>query len=213
MAAETPEVLYVFDAYCGWCWGFSATLGAFREANRGRIPFRVISGGLFVGPRRQPIGRFAFIGGANERIAALTGAEFGPGYEDMLRHGTLVLDSEGAAAGFAALREQAPERAVELAAAMQRIFFVEGRSLSELSTFAAIAGAEQLDASNILSVLTSGEGETMASGDFAEARALGADAFPALLVRLPGGVVRLPGVGATPEELTRRLDAALARTQ
>jgi putative protein-disulfide isomerase len=208
--ANDIEVLYVFDAYCGWCYGFGPTLRAFFEANRGRVPFRVVSGGLFVGSNRVPIGRLGFIGDANRRIADLTGVAFGPAYEDVLREGMLVLDSEAAAAGFAALREQAPERAVELSEAMQRAFFAEGHSLSDPATFAAIADAEGLDASRLPGRLENPESAAWARADFALARQLGVRAFPTLLVRRGNRLVALPGVGATAERLTRQLDSILA---
>lgn len=48
-------VLYVGDAYCGWCYGFGPRLHEVEAANRGRIAFRVISGGLFVGDRLSDV--------------------------------------------------------------------------------------------------------------------------------------------------------------
>src|SRR5689334_21940938 len=118
--ATTREVVYVFDGYCGWCYGFDETLLEFWRANRDRVPFRVISGGLFVGTRKPALRSLGFIREANKRVTEYTGAQFGPAFDALLDDGSLILDSEAAAAGFAALRAQAPERAVELAAAMQR---------------------------------------------------------------------------------------------
>lgn len=46
-------VVYVMDAYCGWCWGFSERLGEFEAANRHRVPFTAISGGAS-GPSPSP---------------------------------------------------------------------------------------------------------------------------------------------------------------
>ena len=46
---ESILVTYAFDAYCGWCWGFSPTLLEFAAMNRDRIRLRVLSGGLFIG--------------------------------------------------------------------------------------------------------------------------------------------------------------------
>src|SRR4051812_27993903 len=113
ISTTTREVVYVFDGYCGWCYGFDETLVAFWRANRERVPFRVISGGLFTGPHKPPIGTLTFIREANERVTEYTGARFGAAFDAVLRDGSLVLDSEAAAAGFAALRAQAPDRAVE----------------------------------------------------------------------------------------------------
>ena len=67
------ELVYVFDAYCGWSYGFSATL---REVTSTppRLPVEVVSGGLFTGARRVPIREFGYVQGANAQITELTGA-------------------------------------------------------------------------------------------------------------------------------------------
>jgi putative protein-disulfide isomerase len=205
----TAEVLYVFDGYCGWCYGFDETLIAFWRATRDRVPFRVISGGLFTGSNKPRLGTLGFIRDANARVTQYTGARFGDGFDAVLRDGSLVLDSDGAAAGFAALRAQAPERAVELAAAMQRAFYLDGRSLSDPDTFVDLARACGLDSAPVRDFMTGPDGGLAAAEDFALARALGARSFPTLLVARDGALVPLPRIGASVAMLTRHLDAAL----
>ena len=119
------QLIYVFDAYCGWSHGFSATL---REvaARHPDLPVEVVSGGLFTGDRRQPIREFGYVQGANDKISQATGAEFGDGYRRLIADGSFVMDSEAAARGMAALRQIAPQRAAELAGDLQRAFFSDG---------------------------------------------------------------------------------------
>jgi len=208
---EQPQaqVVYVFDAYCGWCYGFGPTVQQFWELNRGRVPFSAISGGLFLGERRLPLSTFGYIEAANARISQLTGAKFGEKYQALLRDGRLVMDSEVAAAGFAALREQAPERAIELTNTMQRAFFQRGRSLSDVETFMVLAREFELDADRIAKYVSGNDARPAAMQDFSLARALGANSFPALLVLTDHAVAKLGGVGTTAETLTRQLDQAL----
>jgi putative protein-disulfide isomerase len=208
---EQPEaqIVYVFDAYCGWCYGFGPTVQQFWELNRGRIPFTAISGGLFLGERRLPLRTFGHIEASNARISQLTGATFGEKYHALVRDGSLVLDSESAAAGFAALREQAPDRAIELTNAIQRAFFQRGSSLSDVETFNALAREFALDPDRMAKYFHGTDARPAAMQDFSLARALGANAFPALLVLTEHAVARLDGVGATADGLTRQLDRAL----
>jgi putative protein-disulfide isomerase len=49
------RLIYVWDAYCGWCYGFSKSLRAFYK-NHPDIPLEVISGGLFQGDQLSVIG-------------------------------------------------------------------------------------------------------------------------------------------------------------
>lgn len=71
------QVIYVADAYCGWCFGFKPRLEEFEAANRERVDFRVISGGLFVGDRALPIRDYPHVPEANARIERLSGVGSG----------------------------------------------------------------------------------------------------------------------------------------
>ena len=138
------ELIYAWDAYCGWCYGFSNTIQSFHE-NHPELPLTVLSGGLFTGARSHSIGSFPYIIEANKRISDLTGAEFGAGYQELLNEGSFVMDSDSSAIGFNALRSLAPDRAIYLASAMQYAFYYEGRSLSDPETYRRIAVANHID--------------------------------------------------------------------
>ena len=140
------ELVYVFDAYCGWSYGFARTMAAVAEEHR-ELPVSVVSGGLFTGERKVPIRQFGYVQGANARISEVTGVPFGEAYDRLIADGSFVMDSEAAARGFAALRQVAPSRAVELAALQQEAFYVDGLSLSDASTYRAIAAKAGRDQS------------------------------------------------------------------
>jgi 2-hydroxychromene-2-carboxylate isomerase len=149
-SAEVPEerrmrvsVTYVFDAYCGWCYGFSATFRDFVARHAGEIDLTVIPGGLFVGELRVPMRELGYVARANASIAALTGATFGPAYAALVHDGSFVMDSREAARGFLALSDLIAGRDAELAAAMQSAFYVDGQSLSAPETYAARVSAPQ----------------------------------------------------------------------
>lgn len=93
MNDQEKSFIYVWDAYCGWCYGFSNSIRTLHE-NHPEIPLTLVSGGLFVGERRLPIKNYPHISEANERISQLTGVEFGDRYEELLENGTFILDSE-----------------------------------------------------------------------------------------------------------------------
>jgi putative protein-disulfide isomerase len=208
-----PYVLYVADAYCGWCFGFGPRLKEFEAANRDRIDFRVISGGLFVGDRAQPIGQYPHIPDANARIARLTGVRFGPAYNAILEQGTFVLDSAAAAAGLAALRAQDEQRGIEFFHQIQQEFYGEGRSLSDPETYVRIAAATGLDPDRTKQLLASGDAAKLAQADFATARRLGVTTYPTLLLIDGSKVHRLPATGTALEVLNRELTQALAARQ
>jgi putative protein-disulfide isomerase len=204
------RLTYVFDAYCGWCYGFGPAIRDFAAANAGRIDLEVVSGGLFTGARVAPIGTMPHVADANARIAELTGAEFGPGYRALVADGRFEMDSTAAATGFAALRAAAPGQALDAAEAMQRAFYFDGLSLSEASTYRRVAEQQGLAADAVLTAFTAPLSPTPAAQDFTRAARLGATSYPTLLLHTGTGVLRLGGPTATATQLTAALDRHLA---
>ena len=202
----TTSLTYVFDAYCGWCHGFGPALRELVAARADRVEVEVISGGLFLGGNRAPLGAMPHVAQANRRITDLTGATFGDGYRRLAEDGSFIMDSEAAAVGFAALRSQDPERALVLAGAMQHAFYVDGRSLSDASTYRRIAETNGLDPDAVLARRDSADAAVSAAADFARARDLGVASFPTLLVHTPTGVARLGGPTSTATQLSAALD-------
>ena len=203
------KLVYVFDAYCGWSHGFSGTLSEVASRHP-ELPVEVVSGGLFTGSRRVPIREFGYVQGANAKIAELTGAEFGEGYERLIADGSFVMDSEAAARGVAALRRTAPDRAAELATALQHAFYVDGLSLSDPATYRTVAEAAGLDAEAVLAEFAAPGARAAADADFRRAAALGVTGFPTLLAIDGDSVTPLAHGHATADEVDVRLAAVAA---
>ncbi len=192
------ELVYVFDAYCGWSYGFAPTMTELARRHP-ELPVRVVSGGLFTGARRLPISEFGYVQGANAKITELTGVPFGEAYDRLIADGTFVMDSEAAARGMAALASVAPSRAVELAQVLQEAFYVDGLSLSLASTYRVVASRAGLDPDVVVAEFSS------AVADFREARGLGVSGFPTLL-GVRDGVAHTLAVGhATVADVEARL--------
>ncbi|MER6564295.1 DsbA family protein [Streptomyces sp. NPDC001027] len=200
------KLIYVFDAYCGWSHGFSPTL---REvtSRHPELAVEVVSGGLFTGSRRVPIREFGYVQGANATIAELTGVEFGEAYEKLIADGSFVMDSEAAARGVAALRQTAPERAAELAMALQHAFYVDGLSLSDPETYRKLAAQAGLSAADAAAAFEAPGTRTAAEADFTRAAGLGVDGFPTLLAVDGERTTALARGRATADDVERRLAA------
>ena len=205
-----PVLTYVFDAYCGWCYGFGPAFAALVEHVGDRAEIRVLNGGLFIDDRARPIGSFGHIPQANGRISQLTGVTFGSSYEQVVREGTLVMDSLDAAAGFNALRNAAPERAAELTSAVQRAWYRDGRSLSDPATYAQIAHVLGLDGDAVAADAASQAARDQARREFTTTAELGVHEYPTLLLTVDGVTRRLGGPVTKPEQLIRQFETALA---
>jgi putative protein-disulfide isomerase len=208
--AQSVLITYAFDAYCGWCFGFSTALHRFAGTNSDRIRFRVLSGGLFIGDGVRPIGTYTHIPAAKRRIEELTGVTFGDGFNRALAEGAMVLDSLDAAAGLVALRQQDPNRTLDASAAMLRAWHLDGRSLSDPAVYRDIAVELGLDQEAVAEAFADPATRIEAEGDFREVRRLGVDSYPTLLVHAADAPRRLGGPVSPADILTRELDALLA---
>ncbi|MFC8663897.1 DsbA family protein [Streptomyces sp. NPDC057199] len=207
--ADRARITYAFDAYCGWCYGFGPALHDFVSANTDRIELRVLSGGLFTGPRALPVATYPHIPGANARIAQLTGVTFGDGYLKTMAEATAVMDSFDAALGLVALRNQPGANALDAAVAMQRAWYLDGRSLSDVQVYRDIAAELGLNTDAVATAYTSPAARAEAEADFHEVRRLGVDGYPTLLLHTAVGTDRLGGPVTSSDALTRALDQHL----
>ena len=138
--------------------------------------------GPFLGERALPIRNYPHIPKANAKIAEETGVKFGASYSALLKDGSFIIDSAAAAAGLISLRSQDEKRGIEFFGRMQEAFYVDGKSLSDFSTYTRIAQDAAIDPAQTQRMLTSGEAATNAHEDFATARKFGADSYPTLLL-------------------------------
>ncbi|EMR07302.1 DSBA-like thioredoxin domain protein [Bhargavaea cecembensis DSE10] len=209
MNPKELTLIYVWDAYCGWCYGFSKSLQAFHE-NHPELALTVLSGGLFVNNKKLPIASFPHIPEANKRISQLTGAEFGAPYQRLLEEGTFVMDSEAAAKGLSALRFFAPERSYYLASSIQHAFYYEGKSLSDPATYREIAIANNLDPEAVLARFGDVASTKDAHADFAKVQQLGVQGYPTLLLQKGDELIGLGGGVMTAEKIENRLRSVIS---
>lgn len=208
--ADAPRLLYVYDALCGWCYGFSPVVGELRRRHP-ELPVEVVSGGMIRGGRRGPLGEVAaYIKSAYRDVERATGVRFGAGFvEGPLETGEMYMTSEPPAALLAYVREVAPERAYDAAHALQEGIYDRGYGPGSDELAAHLAGALGLDADDVAAALTDERYARLAEGDFALTARLGIRGFPALLL-VRGGEVRVVANGYAPlEAVERHLAAAL----
>ena len=183
------NLTYVFDAYCGWCYGLAEALHEFADTNNVQVD--VISGGLFSGNNAAPISAFPHMPAANQRITQLTGAQFGPAYQKILAAGQMWLDSDDASVGLVALKLASGGAQLGMARALQDAFYQDGLSLSDLETYRHIAAKEQLDIEQVLALLEDPGTAQIAAAERAHARNLGVHSYPTLLAHTSTGLSRV----------------------
>ena len=204
MSKQEYSLVYITDAYCGWCYGFSNSIATFYR-NNPQVAIEVISGGLFINERSLPVSEYPHIPAANQRIHEATGAIFGDKYNQVLREGTMVLNSADAAAGLSALKALDATRGVEYIAAMQRAVYLDGKSLSDEGTYLNIA--QELGLAGALLVQKFKEPARLVNveDDFTRAQKLKVEGYPTLLLKQGETYTYLGGSLLQPEEIEAKI--------
>ncbi|NJL75411.1 MAG: hypothetical protein HC892_10655 [Saprospiraceae bacterium] len=86
------KIIYVYDALCGWCYGFSPTMQEFHNKYQSELDFEVISGGMVTKDRIGPIGEVAsYISWAYKEVERTTGVQFGTSFlQGVLKDGKAI---------------------------------------------------------------------------------------------------------------------------
>src|SRR5690349_8083604 len=128
-------IIYCYDAYCGWCYGFSPVIRQLAAEFETQFHFEVFSGGMILPEKPVHITATAgYILKAYGQVEALTGVKFG---EDYLWHIKNPQDSdwypnsEKPAIALIVFKEYFPGKQVEFAADLQYALHAEGRDLCD----------------------------------------------------------------------------------
>ena len=205
------KLIYIWDAYCGWCYGFESILVPFLAAHP-ELDLEFVSGGLF--DQGTSLKDYPYMAEANQRITQVYGVEFGQAYNDLLKDGSMQLASIDAATGFALLRDQLPQdKWAPLAQSMQKAFYQEGRSLSDPALYQELAETFGLDGQAIRQAFEAAD-RNPAKGhpDYQRAAELGAQSYPTLILEKDGKYYNLLAhVDGSLESLEKSFQAVLAQ--
>jgi len=207
-----PTIFYVYDALCGWCYGFGPVIEKFQDNYGDRVKLEVLSGGMVVGGRVGPFSNMAnYIRQAVPRLTEITDVQFGEAYfTQVLDKGTYISNSEPPAIALSILKEQAVEKPITLAHRLQKLQFVEGHDLNRMETYLPLAAAYGLDAETFKQKFASDDYRFKAQQEFQLVQSWGISGFPAVVCQLPNGL-HLVANGYTPyEQLTATFERVLA---
>ncbi|KXT72333.1 Thioredoxin [Streptococcus sp. DD10] len=194
------KVYYIWDAYCGWCYGFDKILAPFMKAHP-ELELEMISGGLFTGGNEKNTRQLGAYDAMNEEIARRYGVEFGEAFKATFTQ-DLPIDSLRAAQAFGVLRRYIPqEEQVALAYRMQQAFYEKGQLLSDLETYENVIGEFDLDPMILLPEVETAWQSRAPHPDFRRARELGVTSYPTLILEKDGRYYDLRGQAQTVEEL------------
>jgi putative protein-disulfide isomerase len=130
-----PTLIYCYDAYCGWCYGFSQVIKKIHSEYKSQVETEVLSGGMILPDEPVHIGATAgYISKAYKNVEELTGIKFGEDYLWHINHpdaSDWYPNSEKPAIALCIFKEYFPEQQVSFASDMQYALQYEGRDLTD----------------------------------------------------------------------------------
>ncbi len=180
---QKPKVVYVYDALCGWCYGFSPVMEKLYQNYSGALAFEVVSGGMVVGEGVGPISEMAtYIKSAYPVVEKTTGIKFGKAFVDgMLEKGTAVMSSEKPATALSWVKNNRPDLALAFAAALQKMIYHDGLGPDDDESYRGLAQKFGFDFDRFVVEMKSPANVQSALADFMYAQELGVTGYPTVL--------------------------------
>jgi len=211
---QTPIIIYCYDAYCGWCYGFSPVMKKVAIEYKDSLQFEVLSGGMILSDPPRHIGVMAdYILKAYKTVEERTGIKFG---EDFLWHirnpddSDWYLNSEKPAIALCVFKEYYPELQVEFAADLQYALNYEGRDLCDDEAYRHLLDKYAIAHEEFYLKLRSPEYKEKAHYEFALVKQLKVNGFPAVLAQVSDSKFYLLAKGFTDyDTLKTRLESLL----
>jgi putative protein-disulfide isomerase len=207
-------LIYCYDAYCGWCYGFSPVIKKIAEEYKDVLPTDVLSGGMILPEKPTHISHSAgYILNAYQHVEDLTGIKFGEDYLWHIRNpeeSDWHPNSEKPAIAMCIFKEYYPERAVEFAADLQYALHYEGRDLTDDEAYRHLLEKYSIQPETFYEKLGSEAYKEMAYYEFSLMKQLQVTGYPCVLIQTNQLKFHMVARGYTEyETLKERIDAVL----
>ena len=180
------KLIYVYDALCGWCYGFSPVMIEFQKMYRDSLTFEVISGGMITGGRIGPIGEVApYISWAYKDVEKTTGIKFGDEFlNNTLKKGKAIFTSIPPAIALSVFKTLQPKNSLHFASELQIAIYFDGKEPENLEAYGQIAAKFGLDADLFVEKMKEPLYKKLAEDDFKKSTELGVSGFPAIFIEI-----------------------------
>ena len=213
-----PVIYYCYDAYCGWCYGFSPVINRIAEKFYGQIDFETLSGGMIPRESAKHIGHIAsYIKDAYKIVEDTTGVTFGDDYLWHIKNPELsdwFPHSEKAAIALSIFKEYLPDRSIQCAGELQKALYLEGRDLTDDEAYRHMLEPWGIPEDEFFTKLKDTSYLEKARYEMELVRQLRVNSFPAVLMQTGELKFYLVSKGYTDQEtMTRRIENILEEIQ
>ncbi|SDM79104.1 putative protein-disulfide isomerase [Daejeonella rubra] len=178
------RIIYVYDALCGWCYGFSQVIMECFDKHKDDFEFEVLSGGMMIGDKVGSINKIApFIKSAYHSIERTTGIKFGEPYLRHLEEGAMILDSEKPSIALSVFKLYLPDLSVPFVHDLQNAIYFDGKNPNDYDLYRYLAVNFGIDPDEFEAKMNLDTSKEAAYYDFALVKQLRVESFPAVLIQ------------------------------
>lgn len=211
-----PLLIYCYDAYCDWCYGFSSVITRLEKEYRGRINIEVLSGGMILPKQPKPIVVLAdYLKSLSTEVISTTGVKYGSDYLWHIENpdqSDWYPSSEKPAIALCVFKTYFPFLSVQFACDLLYALHFEGRDLCDDEAYRHLLEKYNIPATDFYNTLHSETGKQLAFDEFALCRRLNATIFPKLLLQVSENKMYSLTEGYSDfETIKNRLDDILKR--
>ncbi len=199
--SDHPVLVHVHDPMCSWCWGFRPAFERLLNLLPPSIHLRQLLGGLAPDTNEpMPEAMRRYLQDTWRRIQQrIPGTEFN---FDFWTRCQPRRSTWPACRAVIAARSLDPAAEEPMIRAIQNAYYLEARNPADADTLIALAGEIGLSREHFAARLNAATTQQTLEAEIAEARQLGADSFPSLILQLPdGGCWRIPVEYTDPEAM------------
>lgn len=182
------NIIYCYDAYCNWCFGFCPVITKIKEDFSRLFQFEVLSGGMILPQNPVHISVTAnYTLETYKNVEAVTGVTFG---DDYLWHIKNAIDSDWypdsakPAIALCILKEYLPDNQVAFATDLQFALQVEGRDLCDDEAYRHLLLQYNFPGKDFYEKLHSKEYREKAYHEFSLVKQLKVTGYPSVLMQI-----------------------------
>jgi putative protein-disulfide isomerase len=208
--AEKPELIYVGDAMCSWCYGFSPEITATKEHFKNELEFKLLNGGLRPYTKEPMDAEMKkFLEKHWKEVAKISGQPFS--YHILADSSRFVYDTEPAARAVATVRKLKPGSEFDFFKKVQNSFYVKNRNTSDINTYLELLPEFNIDEDLFRETFNSQQMKQTIAAEFKQVETLGVTGFPAVLLKINGQYLMISNGYSKRGEVIKEIEKALAK--
>ena len=193
-----PELIFVVDPMCSWCWGFHPIIEELRLKHADKYKYSLIVGGLRTSGQMQWNNESkTYLKNHWDSVAQRTGQPFSPA---ILNRTTFDYDTYPSCKAVVTVRELwGEEEAFSYLSQIQSAFYTQGKDITSLDILTTYVNK---DKEAFKTFYNSERAKLLMQHDFGKARSMGANSFPSVVrIDAEGHMVCMKGYRSVEEIL------------